>query len=101
MAETNKQQVKDKINRIVNGNIMCSLLYVLKEDLEYFRGEYKGGEKNVFKRIVTNCDILFNKNSMSEEEIKEIETVSNAMIDSIYEIRMQYRKHVEKQFINE
>lgn len=90
---------KQIANRIVNGNFMVSLINVLKEDLEYFRGEYGGQEKNVFKRIVTNCEILFNPKKQTPEESKEVETISDAMIDALYNLRTQYRKHVEKQIL--
>lgn len=90
---------KDKVNRIVNGNVMVAGLKVLHENMEYFRNTYKGTQKNVFNRIMKNCEILFNPSQMSEEEIKEVETVSDALIDSEYGIRQQYRKHVSKQII--
>ena len=32
----------NQVNRIVNGNIMVASLKVLQENLEYFRGQYKG-----------------------------------------------------------
>jgi hypothetical protein len=36
---------------------------------------------------------------MSDLELKEIETVSDALIDSEYNIREQYRKHVSIQIL--
>ena len=90
---------KKKVNRIVNGNLMVASLKVLYENMEYFRGEYKGTQKNVFNRIITNCEILFDPTNMSKEENQEVETVSDALIDSEYGIRQQYREHVSKQII--
>ncbi len=94
------QEQNEQVNRIVNGNFMISLINVLKEDLEYFRGQYGGNEKNVFKRIVTNCDVLFNPAKMNDVEMQETETISDAMINAIYDLRTQYRTHVENQMIN-
>jgi len=94
------QEEKEQANRIVNGNIMCASLMVLKENLEYFRGTYKGSEKNVFNRILTNCNILFDPKKMSKEELQEVETISDALIDSEYDVKKQYRKHVSNQIIN-
>lgn len=91
------QEQKEKINRIVNGNMMVASLKVIHENMEYFRSSYKGNEKNVFKRIITNCDILFDSTKMTEEELQEVETLSDALINSEYEIRKQYREHVTKQ----
>ena len=93
------QEEKEKVNRIVNGNIMVASLKVLHENMEYFRSQYKGTEKNVFNRIIKNCEILFNPDKMNEAELKEIETVSDALIDSEYNIRSQYREHVSNQII--
>ena len=93
------QEEKEKVNRIVNGNIMVASLKVLHENMEYFRSQYKGTEKNVFNRIIKNCEILFNPAKMNEAELKEIETVSDALIDSEYNIRSQYREHVSNQII--
>ena len=95
---TNEKQI---VNRIVAGNFMVSLIKVLQEDLEYFRGEFGGQEKNVFKRIVKNCEILFDPSKQTPEEQKEVESISDAMIDAIYDLRKQYRKHVEKQIIEQ
>jgi hypothetical protein len=86
-----------EINRIVNANMTVAQIKVLQENLEYFRGEYKGQAKNVFKRILTNCEILFDTSKMTDEEKQEIETLSDALIDSEYEIREQYRKHIKKE----
>tara|TARA_R110002050_G_scaffold36913_1_gene91937 strand:+ start:39 stop:335 length:297 start_codon:yes stop_codon:yes gene_type:complete len=94
-------QEKQQINRIVNGNMMVAQIKVLQENLEYFRGEYKGEAKNVFKRILTNCEILFDTSKMTDEEKQEIETVSDALIDGEYQIREQYRQHVTKQLIKD
>jgi hypothetical protein len=94
---TKREEEKQQINRIVNGNMMVAQIKVLQENLEYFRGQYKGEAKNVFKRILTNCEILFDASKMTDEEKKEIETVSDALIDSEYQIREQYRQHVTKQ----
>ena len=91
------QEQKEKINRIVNGNMMVASLKVINENMEYFRSLYKENEKNVFKRIITNCDILFDSTKMTEEELQEVETLSDALINSEYEIRKQYREHVTKQ----
>ena len=90
---------KEKINRTVNGNFMVSLIKVLQEDLEYFRGHYGGNEKNAFKRILTNCENIFNTNHMNDHEKKELETISDAMIDALYDLRVQYRTHVENEYI--
>ena len=90
---------KAKVNRIVNGNMMVASIKVLQENMEYFRNEYKGTEKNVFNRIVKNCEILFDPKKMNEAETKEIETVSDALMDGEYNIRKQYRKHVSTQII--
>mgnify|MGYP003647252808 CR=1 FL=1 len=89
----------NQVNRIVNGNIMVASLKVLQENLEYFRGQYKGNAKNVFNRILTNCEILFDESKMDEEQKQEIETVSDALIDSEYSIRKQYRQHVSNQIL--
>jgi hypothetical protein len=93
------QQEKQMINRIVNGNFMVSLVKTLSEEMEYFRDTYGGNEKNVFKRIVKNCELLFDPKKCTKEELTEVETISDAMIDSIYHLRKQYRSHVEKQMI--
>ena len=90
---------KTLVNRIVNGNMMVANLKMLEENMGYFRGEYKGKEKNVFNRIITNFKILFKTSKMSDDEKKEIETVSDALIDGEYNIREQYRKHISKQII--
>ena len=92
------QGEKDKVNRIVNGNFMISLIKVLQEDLSYFQDTYGGTQKNVFKRILTNAELLFNPKKMSSEEVKEVETISDAMIDAMYDLRKQYRTHVENNF---
>jgi hypothetical protein len=92
-----EQEHNEKVNRIVNANMMVASLKVLHENMEYFRASYKGTEKNVFKRIITNCDILFDSAKMTEEELQEVETLSDALINSEYEIRKQYREHVIKQ----
>ena len=94
-------QEKAKVNRIVNGNMMVASIKVLQENMEYFRNEYKGTEKNVFNRIVKNCEILFDPNKMNEAEINEITTVSDALMDGEYNIRKQYREHVSKQIIEQ
>ena len=62
----------NQVNRIVNGNIMVASLKVLQENLEYFRGQYKGNAKNVFNRILTNCEILFDTSKMTDEKSKRL-----------------------------
>ena len=93
------QEEKRKVNRIVNSNVMVASLKVIHENMEYFRSEYKGNQKNVFNRIIKNCEILFDPTKMSDLELKEIETVSDALIDSEYNIREQYMKHVSIQIL--
>ena len=44
--------------------------------------------------------MLFNPKKMNPEEVKEVETISDAMIDSIYNLRKQYRTHVENNMKN-
>ncbi len=98
--EFNKNE-KEQISRIVNANFMVSLVKTLSEEMEFFRDAYGGHEKNVFKRIVKNCELLFDPKKMSDLEIKEIETISDAMIDSIYDLKKQYRSHVEKNVLEQ
>jgi len=86
-------------NRIVNGNMMAANLRSLQGNIEYFRGNYGGNEKNVFKRIVRNLEILFDENKMSKEELSEVTTLSDALVDREYEVRTQYREHIKNQII--
>ena len=92
-------QENEMCNRIVNGNMMAANLRSLQGNIEYFRGNYGGNEKNVFKRIVRNLEILFDEKKMSKDELSEVTTLSDALVDREYDVRSQYRKHIENQII--
>lgn len=99
MSEELTKEEKALANRVVNANFMAGNLKVLTEDMEYFRGEYKSNEKNVFNRIIRNAEILFDTSKMSPDVVAEVEKISDAIIDSNYELRKQYRKHIVEQII--
>jgi len=87
---------KEQVTRVVEGNTMAALTNVFIENAEFFRDSFKMNMKRDFNRLMVNAGNLFKLNNLSEDELQHLQSLTDAIHDSVYELKVQYRKHIEE-----
>jgi len=88
---------REKVIRIVDLNTTVALAKLVKEQSEEFSQFYRMEQKNAFRRMLRNIEIMFGVNRMGKEDKAYAESLKDTLRDDfILEFKRQYRKEVEK-----